>query len=141
MWKEWKRARSTKPRSPNPLKRLARRSNAAGINIRGNLCGNKCLEGKTHCERHDPDNPPVVKKTKRNKRGSSGCTITHPARPLRRNAFCVRHGDMFDPNIVNPVICETIGPSGYTLRSKLKSLYETTARVTAKIKISTKCKC
>ena len=119
---------------PKPAKApRAKKQCCTGINIRGNPCRNKCLEGKTHCERHDPDNPPVVKKTKRNKKRQQQMHNHAPGEiPKTKCLLCETHGDMFDPNIVNPVICETIGPSGYTLRSKLKSLYETTARVTAK---------
>jgi hypothetical protein len=119
---------------PKPAKApRAKKQCCTGINIRGNPCRNKCLEGKTHCERHDPDNPPVVKKTKRNKKRQQQMHNHTPDEiPKMRCLLCETHGDMFDPNIVNPVICETTGPSGYTLRSKLKSLYETTARVTGR---------
>lgn len=121
-----------KPPKPAKAPRTKKQC-CTGINIRGNPCRNRCLEGKTHCERHDPDTPHVAKKTKRNKKRQQQMHNHAPGEiPKMKCLLCETHGDMFDPNIVNPVICETIGPSGYTLRSKLKSLYETTARVTAK---------
>ena len=125
-----------KPTKPVKAPR-AKKQCCTGINIRGNPCRNKCLDGKTHCERHDPDNPPVVKKTKRNKKRPQQMHTHAPGEiPKMRCLLCETHGDMFDPNTVNPVIFETNGPSGYTLRSKLatlkSSLYDETARVTAK---------
>ena len=101
------------PKPPRIKKQMC-----TGINIRGNPCRNKCIEEQTYCERHDPNAPPIVKKTKRNKKRETPMHTHAPdEKPTVRCILCETHGDMFDPFIVNHKIIETPGSMGYTLRS------------------------
>jgi hypothetical protein len=113
--KPLKTSKSKKP--PRVKKQIC-----GGTNIRGNPCRNKCVDGKAHCERHDPDAPVVVKKTKRNKKREVQMHTHDPFEvPTVRCLLCETHGDMFDPNMINHTIMETPGSSGYTLRDRIAS--------------------
>lgn len=104
-----------------------KRPACTGINIRGNPCRNKCLNDKTYCERHDPDAPPTIKKTKRNKKRETPMHTHAPGEfPTGRCILCETHGDMFDPSIVNHGILETIGSAGLTLRTCIDKKIEVT---------------
>ncbi len=110
--------KSSKPYKPPRAKKQI----CGGINIRGNPCRNKCVDDKDHCERHDPDAPVTVKKTKRNKKREVPMHTHDPFEiPTSRCLLCETHGDMFDHNMVNSMIMETPGSSGYTLRDRIVS--------------------
>ena len=110
--------KSSKPHKPPRVKKQV----CSGINIRGNPCRNKCVDGKSHCERHDPDAPATIKKAKRNKKREVPMHTHDPFEtPTVRCLLCETHGDMFDHNTVNSNILETPGTSGYTLRSLMSS--------------------
>lgn len=131
---------------PKPVKPpRTKKQMCTGINIRGNPCRNKCVEGETFCERHDPATPVPQKRTKRSKKRPIQMHNHGPNEvPKEKCLLCETHGNMFDPNIVNHTILETPGPSGYTLRDRIRilkskhgtnenaSLYDATARVIGK---------
>jgi len=83
-------------------------------------CRRKCLDGKTFCERHDPDNPIVPKKTKRAlKKGTPEHNHLPGVKPTTRCMLCETHGDLFDVSVCNVQYVETPGEDGMTLSERV----------------------
>ena len=78
------------------------------------------MDGKTFCERHDPDNPIVPKKTKRAlKKGTPEHNHLPGVKPTTRCMLCETHGDLFDVSVCNVQYVETPGEDGMTLSERV----------------------
>ena len=112
-------ARPPKPaKQPKPPR--VKRPACTGINIRGNPCRNKCIEGETFCEKHDPSKPPTTKKTKRPKKREVPVHNHAPGEtPSEPCTLCQTHGDIFDPNIVKVEFMESQGDDGLMLKDRI----------------------
>ena len=112
-------ARPPKPaKEPKPPR--AKRPACTGINIRGNPCRNKCIEGETFCEKHDPSKPPTTKKTKRPKKRDVHVHNHAPGEtPSEPCVLCQTHGDIFDPNVIKVEFVESQGEDGLTLKDRI----------------------